>query len=117
MNQRGPAFSRAVYVALALVALLGVVGVASRGHAPVVGGSAHWRVPTQIFFDIVFTLAIVGGAAFVFMVAFWKAKSERKQRQVEFRSIFVITGVVAIFLIAAILLTQRLARTATTRRP
>ena len=102
MNQRGPAFSRAVYVALALVALLGVVGVASRGHAPVTGGSAQSRVPTQIFFDIVFTLAIVGGAATVFMLAFFQVKTQKKAREVTYRSIIVITGVVALFLIVAI---------------
>ena len=53
MNQRAPAFPRAVYAALAIVVLLGVVAFASRGHNAPGVGSGGQRGPVQYLFDIV----------------------------------------------------------------
>src|ERR671922_1492769 len=90
------ALTRVVYVALALVVLLGVVAYASRGHEPPTGGhGGHARAPVQYFFDIVFTLAFVIGLALLVLLAFLRAKTTTRSLEVGFRSIFVIIWFVA----------------------
>jgi hypothetical protein len=97
VNQRAPGFSRTVYVALALVVLLGAVAVASRGHTAPATGSGHARQPVQILFDVVFTLGVVGGIAMLVGVAFIHAKSQPVQRKTSMRP-FLILGVFSVLL-------------------
>lgn len=102
---------RVVYAGLALVVLLGIVAVASRGHEPPTGSEAgHARAPVQYFFDIAFTLAIVAVLATVVFFAFVRASGATKPRKVDFRSIFVIAAFVALLSLSAVLIGQRLAQ-------
>jgi MFS family permease len=95
-------FPRAVYAALALVVLLAVVALASRGHAPPAGGGGQTRAPVQILFDIVFTLGLVAGIAMIVLIAFVRAAATERQRTVNFRSIVIIAIGAAVFMIAAV---------------
>jgi Domain of unknown function (DUF4129) len=102
VNPRPSLFPRAVYAALGLVVLLGIVALASRGHTPTGGGGAQTRAPVQILFDVAFTLFFVGGIAMIVVLAFIRAKTGPAQRQVSFRSIFVIALGAACLSLAAV---------------
>jgi hypothetical protein len=107
VDQRTPAFSRAVYAALALIVLLGAVAIASRGHEPPAAGSGHAREPVQILFDIVFTLALVGGLATLGLVAFYHAKSAPQTRKFSLRPL-VFIGIFAALLAVGLLVLPKL---------
>jgi multisubunit Na+/H+ antiporter MnhB subunit len=107
VNQRTPALSRAVYAALAIVVLLGIVAIASRGHHAPGTGSGQARGPVQILFDVVFTLGIVGSAATLFMLAFFHAKSATEKRKGSYKPLVMI-GVFALFLTIGLLVLPRI---------
>jgi multisubunit Na+/H+ antiporter MnhB subunit len=107
VNQRVPAFPRAVYAALAIIVLLGVVAFASRGHEAPGVGSGGQRGPVQYLVDIVFTLLIVGGIGVVIALAFMHATTKREIKRSPFRSVVAI-GVFAVLLSVSLFLLPRL---------
>jgi hypothetical protein len=95
---------RVLYVGVGLLILLAVVAAASRGHAPVAGGgdsAAHTRAASQILFDIVFTLAVIGTISAVLLMAFVRARSPGGGTG-SVRSAVVLTVVVAVFSLFAV---------------
>ncbi len=107
MNQRAPAFPRAVYAAMAIVVLLGVVAFASRGHEAPGVGSGGQRGPVQYLFDIAFTLLVVAGIAVVIGLAFMHATTKREIKRSRYRSV-VALGVFAVLLSASLFLLPKL---------
>jgi hypothetical protein len=107
VNQRAPAFPRAVYAALAIVVLLGIVAFASRGHEAPGVGSGGQRGPVQYLVDIVFTLLIVAGIGVVIALALMHATTKREIKRSSFRSVVAI-GVFAVLLSLALFLLPRL---------
>jgi Domain of unknown function (DUF4129) len=107
VNQRAPAFPRAVYAALAIVVLLGVVAFASRGHNAPGVGSGGQRGPVQYFFDVVFTLTVVLGIAVVIGLAFMHATTKREVKRSPRRSLVAI-GVFAVLMSVSLFVLPRL---------
>jgi len=107
VNQRTPAFPRAVYAAMAIVVLLGVVAFASRGHQAPGVGSGGQRGPVQYLFDVAFTLLVVAGIAVVVGLAFMHATTKREVKRSPYRSVVAI-GVFAVLLSASLFLLPKL---------
>jgi hypothetical protein len=103
------ATARLAYAGVAVVALLAVVALASRGHqSPAAAGGVEARAPARVLVDIVFTLAVLGAAAMVVGLAYLRARASAGDRDVSFRSIITIVLVFAAVALAAVLLARQL---------
>jgi hypothetical protein len=67
---KASAGTRLAYVGAALVVLLGIVAIASRGHSTPAASGTHARAASQTLFDVVFTLWLLGMVAMACFIVY-----------------------------------------------
>lgn len=97
------ATTRLAFVGIALIVLLGVVAIASRGHTTPAAGGTHDRGASQTLFNIVFTIWLLMMAAMACLLIYMQTLQRRERVTTRFQPTRMIVGLVAVAMIATIL--------------
>ncbi|HEX9417240.1 MAG TPA: DUF4129 domain-containing protein [Gaiellaceae bacterium] len=97
------ATTRLAFVGVGLIVLLGVVAIASRGHATPAAGGTHDRGASQTLFNVVFTVWLVAMAGMAGLLVYLHTLQRRERAVTFWNPRRVIVGLVALTLSATLL--------------
>ncbi len=97
------ATTRLAFVGIALIVLLGVVAIASRGHTTPAASGTHDRSASQTLFNVVFTLWLLLMAAMACLLIYLHTLQRRERVTTRFQPKRVLVGLVALAILATIL--------------
>jgi len=102
--------SRGLLVGGALLVLLGVVSLASRGERPSSGGGGSSRALPVGFFDYVFTFALAFGLLMLVVSAYYRAELRSQGKGGwEVKQMAMFLGAVAVVCVVAVIAMERIA--------
>jgi hypothetical protein len=96
------ATARLAFVGIALIVLLGVVAIASRGHTTPAASGTHDRSASQTLVNIVFTVWLLMMAGMACLLIYLHTLQRRERPTTTFQPKRMLVGLVAVALIATI---------------